>query len=392
MSASNPSPNIRSWALDIDERTIVQASRTARLPILAGPLALMPDAHVGIGATVGSVIATDGALVPSAVGVDVGCGMIAARTDLMADALPDELAPLLDRIAATIPAGVGRSHAEVDRRGNRWFAEHPMPGHLNEKQRHRAAVQFATLGSGNHFAELSVDERDSVWFVLHSGSRGIGNELAQGHIKAAKRDFARVVEGHQLEDPDLAWVVAGTPAFDAYVADLQWLQAYAAGSRDAMMHAALEQLFAYVGHGREIDRVNAHHNYAQLEAHVIDGAPRDVWVTRKGAIRARIGDRGIIPGSMGTATYIVEGLGNEASWCSCAHGAGRRMSRTQAKRELTADSLTQRMEGKTWLAKDAARLGDEHPDAYKDIDAVLAQQTDLVRVTHRLTQILNYKG
>ena len=287
MSASNPSPNIRSWALDLDERTVVQASRTARLPILAGPLAFMPDAHVGIGATVGSVIATDGALVPSAVGVDVGCGMIAARTDLTADALPDDLAPLLDLIAATIPAGVGRSHAEVDRRGDRWFAEHPMPEHLNEKQRSRVAVQFATLGSGNHFAELSVDERDAVWFVLHSGSRGIGNELAQGHIKAAKRDFAQVVEGYKLEDPDLAWVVVGTPAFDAYVADLQWLQAYAAGSRDAMMHAALEQLFAYVGHGRELDRVNAHHNYAQLEAHLIDGAPRDVWVTRKGAIRAR---------------------------------------------------------------------------------------------------------
>ena len=190
----------------------------------------MPDAHVGIGATVGSVIATDGALVPSAVGVDVGCGMIAARTDLTADALPDDLVPLLDLIAATIPAGVGRSHAEVDRRGDRWFAEHPMPEHLNEKQRSRAAVQFATLGSGNHFAELSVDERDAVWFVLHSGSRGIGNELAQGHIKAAKRDFAQVVEGYKLEDPDLAWVVAGTPAFDVYVADLQWLQAYAAGS------------------------------------------------------------------------------------------------------------------------------------------------------------------
>jgi tRNA-splicing ligase RtcB len=392
MSAAHPSDNIRSWAPDLDEGTLVQASRTAGLPILAGPLALMPDAHIGIGATVGSVIATERALVPSAVGVDVGCGMIAARTDLTADELPDDLAPLLDRIAATIPAGVGRNHAAVSRHGDSWFALHAMPEHLDDKQRTRAAVQFGTLGSGNHFAELSIDADDAVWFVLHSGSRGIGNELAQGHIKGAKRDFVRVVEGYELEDPNLAWLVAGTPAFDAYVADLAWLQAYAAGSRDAMMHTALDLLFDYVGRGREVDRVNAHHNYAQVETHVIDGAPREVWITRKGAIRAGAGDRGIIPGSMGTSTFIVEGLGNADSWCSCAHGAGRRLSRTQAKRELTAESLAARMEGKTWLAKDAARLVDEHPDAYKDIDTVLAQQTDLVRMTHRLTQILNYKG
>jgi RNA-splicing ligase RtcB len=392
MGAVELSDNLRSWATEIDDGAITQAARTARLPILAGPVALMADAHVGIGATVGSVIATESAIIPSAVGVDVGCGMAASLTDLTAVDLPDDLAPLLGRVAQSVPAGVGKSHADATRAACRWLDDNPLPAHLTPKQRTRAVVQFATLGSGNHFIEVCLDEDDRVWVVLHSGSRGIGNELAQAHIKEARRDFGRVVEGYHLEDPDLAWLVAGTEAFAAYTRDLAWLQDYAAGSRDAMLSAVLGELFDAVGRGRERDRVSCHHNYAELETHEVDGSLRQVWVTRKGAIRARRGDRGVIPGSMGTSTFIVEGLGNPESWHSCSHGAGRRLSRGEAKRTLSAQSLSEAMAGKAWLAGEAARLVDEHPDAYKDIEAVMAAQTDLVSVTHRLTQVLNYKG
>ena len=392
MGYTEIAPNVRNWASEIDEGTVRQAARTGRLPILAGPVGLMPDAHVGIGATVGSVVATDGAIIPSAVGVDVGCGMIAGLTDLTVDQLPDTLAPVLAGIAKAVPAGVGEAHADSTRYADRWFAQYGMPEHLAPKQRAKALTQFGTLGSGNHFAEVCTDPTGRVWIVLHSGSRGIGNELASGHIRDAKANFANVVEGYHLEDPDLAWLVQGTREFDAYIADLMWLQDYALGSRAAMFEASAAVLFKAVGHGRVIDTVNAHHNYAVPETHVVDGVERKVWVTRKGAIRAFDGDRGIIPGSMGTSTFIVRGLGNEASWCSCSHGAGRRLSRGAAKRELTADSLTERMAGKTWLAADAARLVDEHPDAYKDIDLVMADQADLVQVEARLTQILNYKG
>lgn len=385
-------PNVRNWASELDAGTIRQAEATGRLPILAGPVALMPDAHLGYGAAVGSVVATDGAIVPSAVGVDVGCGMCAVRTDLTASDLPDDLGPLLRAIQRTVPAGVGEGHAESTTRAARWFERHGMPAHFDVKQRRKALVQFGTLGSGNHFCEVSVDEDGVVWVVLHSGSRGIGNEIATGHIKQAARDFSEVVHGFRLDDPDLAWLVQGTPAFQRYTDDLLWLQDYALGNRDAMVATVVGELFRAVGHGRALETINAHHNYAVPEIHVIDGAPRRVWVTRKGAIRAFAGDLGIIPGSMGTDTFIVEGLGNEASWCSCSHGAGRRLSRTQAKKRLSAESLTAAMGRRAWLRADAARLVDEHPSAYKSIEAVIADQTDLVTVRHRLTAVLNYKG
>jgi RNA-splicing ligase RtcB len=385
-------PNVRNWASEIDEATLRQAAATGRLPVLAGPVALMPDAHLGIGATVGSVVVTDGAIVPAAVGVDVGCGMGAALTDLTAQDLPGDLSKLLHRIERVVPAGVGEGHAQSTRAAGRWFEAHGMPDRFSLAQRKKALTQFGTLGSGNHFAEVSLDEADRVWVVLHSGSRGIGNEIAQSHIKAAGKQFSTVVHGWHLDDPDLAWLVQGTPAFDAYVDDLLWLQDYAFGNRDAMFGAMCRELFAFVGRGRVVDTVQCHHNYAVRETHEIDGVAREVWVTRKGAVRARIGDRGIIPGSMGTDTFVVEGLGNTASWCSCSHGAGRRLSRGRAKRELTPESLTAAMRGRTWLADDAARLVDEHPDAYKSIEAVMADQTDLVRPLHRLQAILNYKG
>jgi tRNA-splicing ligase RtcB len=375
-----------SWASDIEPETIRQAEKTARLPIVEGHVALMPDAHVGLGATVGSVIPTRGAIIPAAVGVDIGCGMIAAELDVTEDRLPDTLEPLLGRIEAVIPAGVGRGHDRIARAADRWLTEHRPASELAADQATTAARQFGTLGSGNHFVEVCVDERGRVWVVLHSGSRGIGNQLAQQHIGTARR-LARHLD-LRLEDPDLAYFLEGTPEFAAYVGDMVWAQDYARANRDQMMHRALREVVAVVGAGRETQRINCHHNFTRREVH----GGQELWITRKGAIKAGVGDLGVIPGSMGTSSYIVAGKGNEASWTSCAHGAGRRFSRTRAKKEFTTDDLARQMRGKVWLADRAGSLVDEIPAAYKDIDQVMADQADLVEVRHTLHQVLNYKG
>jgi tRNA-splicing ligase RtcB len=375
-----------SWASDIEPDTIRQAEKTARLPIIEGHVALMADAHVGMGATVGSVIPTKGAVIPSAVGVDIGCGMIAAELDLTEDQLPDSLEPLLGRVERAIPAGVGRGHDRVARNAAAWLSAHKPGTDLSTDQAQRAAKQFGTLGSGNHFFELCVDERARVWVVLHSGSRGIGYKLAQMHISRA-RTLAKALE-LRLEDPDLAYFTEGTPEFDAYIADMLWAQDYARANRDQMMDNAMREVFAFVGAGRETQRINCHHNFTQREVH--DG--RELWVTRKGAIRADTGDLGVIPGSMGTRSYIVAGKGNPASWLSCSHGAGRRYSRTKAKKLYNAADLAEQMAGKVWLSSRADALVDEIPAAYKDIDQVMTDQADLVEVRHTLRQVLNYKG
>jgi tRNA-splicing ligase RtcB len=346
----------------------------------------MPDAHLGIGATVGSVIPTDGAVIPSAVGVDIGCGMIAVETSLSSSSLPDDLERYLVRLNEVMPAGLGKWHAEVKPAAERWFAANPCPVPLTQKQEHTVVVQLGTLGSGNHFFEVCLDERDVAWVVLHSGSRGIGNQLAQQHISKAK-ELAKA-EGTPLEDPDLAYFLEGTPAFEEYIAAMLWSQAYAFANRAAMMDAAVASLLELAGTGREVDRINSHHNFAVRERH--DG--RDLWITRKGAVRARAGDRGVIPGSMGAKTFIVRGLGNALSYDSCAHGAGRRMSRTAARKQISLDELSAAMEGRVWLRSDAERLIDEAPAAYKDIEQVMRDQTDLVEVEHELHQVLNYKG
>jgi RNA-splicing ligase RtcB len=379
-------PKLISWASDIEPETLRQATKTARLPIVEGHVALMPDAHVGIGATVGSVIPTTGAVIPSAVGVDIGCGMIAAELDLVESQLPDDLEPLLRRVERAIPAGVGRGHEDVARNADRWLSAHRPATALATGQAVKAAKQFGTLGSGNHFFELCVDERARVWVVLHSGSRGIGNQLAQMHIGKARRlaEELRL----RLEDPDLAYFVEGTPQFEAYIADMLWAQDYARANRDQMMDNAMREVFAFVGHGRETQRINCHHNFTQREVH----GGRETWITRKGAIKADVGDLGVIPGSMGTRSYIVAGRGNPDSWNSCSHGAGRRHSRTKAKKLYTAADLAEAMAGKVWLADRAAALLDEIPAAYKDIDQVMADQADLVEVRHTLHQVLNYKG
>ena len=386
MAPTKINDRLYSWADDLDPKTIHQAAETAKLPVIAGHVALMPDAHLGFGCAIGSVVPTDGAIIPSAVGVDIGCGMAAVRTNLVASNLPDSLDGLLDDIARRVPAGVGGGSDRRRRRVDEWMAANRPRTVLEPKLAASAANQLGSLGSGNHYIELSLAEDGSVWVVLHSGSRGVGNQLARGHIATA-RTVERHAEGVAF-DPELAWFTEGTDAFDHYVADLRWAQAYAWENREIMLDEVLAATFSFVGHGRELERVSCHHNYAEVEHH--DG--RDVWVTRKGAIRARTGDLGVIPGSMGTDTFSVEGLGNEAAWSSCSHGAGRRMSRKQARRDLTVESLADAMAGRTWLSSKAERLLDEHPDAYKDIHHVMALQSDLVRVRHRLQAVLNYKG
>jgi tRNA-splicing ligase RtcB len=378
-------PKLLSWASDLDPKAAEQAQRTARLPFVDGHVALMPDAHVGIGATVGSVIPTRDAIIPAAVGVDIGCGMVAVETDLTANDLPDSLDALMPLIGRRIPAGVGRRHEHaVSTATYEGLGEHATE--FTPKQEQTASTQFGTLGSGNHFVEVCLDERDRVWTVLHSGSRGIGNQLAQRHIERAKGVMKRL--GETLEDPDLAYFVQGTPEFDAYVSDMLWAQRYAMASRAVMSERAVKSLVEVVGKGRAVRTINCHHNFTQRETH--EG--RDLWITRKGAIKAATGDEGVIPGSMGTRSYVVKGLGSTASYTSCSHGAGRRLSRGQARRTLTVESLNDAMAGKAWLSRDAKALLDEHPAAYKDIDQVMADQRDLVEVQHTLSQVFNYKG
>jgi tRNA-splicing ligase RtcB len=379
-------PRLLSWASELDPATAEQAANTAKLPFIAGHVALMPDAHLGKGATIGSVIPTTGAIIPAAVGVDIGCGMVAALTDLTAADLPDDLRGLLARIGRGVPAGVGRGHDHLEA-GETWYAAHPSTADLSDRQVAKTVEQFGTLGSGNHFLEVCLDQTERVWLVLHSGSRGIGNQLAQRHIEIAKGLMRRWFI--ELPDPDLAYLVQGTDEFDAYVRDLRWAQDYAFASRERMADVALSALAAELGRPvAERHRINCHHNYTARERH----HGRDLWITRKGAILARAGVEGIVPGSMATGTYLVRGKGSAAAYDSSAHGAGRRLSRSEARRRFTGADLAERMGDRTWLADRADKLVDEIPDSYKPIDQVMADQADLVEVTHVLRQVLNYKG
>lgn len=383
MTATKINDRLLSWAPDIEPQALEQAERTARLPFIAGHVALMPDAHWGMGATIGSVIPTHGAIVPAAVGVDIGCGMIARRLALTSHALPDNLDGLHSLITMAVPAGVGQGHTDEDD-GLAFPAA--TSAAWTDRLEEKAAKQFGSLGSGNHFVEICLDEHDRVWIVLHSGSRGVGNELAKWHIDGARKLMARYFI--DLEDRDLAYLVEGTNEFKAYITDMLWAQEYAMGNRAKMMRLVQAEVERFLGFEYPVmDEINCHHNFTTREHH----HGRDVWLTRKGAIKASTGDRGVIPGSMGTRSYIVSGLGNPASYCSCSHGAGRRLGRKQAQRTLTEASLVEAMQGKTWNG-DAHALLDEHPAAYKDIDTVMENQRDLVAVEHTLHQILNYKG
>ncbi len=379
------SDKLVNWASEIDDDTTEQALKASRLPVVPGHVALMPDAHVGIGATVGSVIPTENAIIPAAVGVDIGCGMIAVETTLAAGQLPDSLDGFLPVVEQAVPAGLGKWHDQPSAPARLWFRKNPPPHDLGDLEK-RALEQFGSLGSGNHFFEVCLDERDQVWVVLHSGSRGVGNKLATRHIEKARR-LAEALE-LSLEDPDLAYFTQGSEEFERYVGDLLWSQAYARGNREQMMDAALAAFFAFVGSGRERRRVNCHHNFTQLERH----GDRTLWITRKGAIKADVGDYGVIPGSMGTRSYVVKGKGNALSYNSCSHGAGRRYSRSKARRTFTVDDMAREMSGKVWQRDQAEALLDEIPSSYKDIDQVMDDQKDLVEVVHTLRQVLNYKG
>ncbi len=385
---------IRNWASDLDPNTLLQAEKAARSPGVYGPIALMPDAHVGIGATVGSVIATKNKIIPAAVGVDLGCGMIATRLSIKQEDLPDNLDILIDKLHWAIPAGVGKarmheSNTKISSKAAKWMERRPNQN-LDTKLRETAFTQLGTLGSGNHFFEVCIDEVGYVWLVLHSGSRGVGNKLASAHIKIARTLHKEA--GTFLEDPDLAYFIQGTEMFQEYIWDMLWAQDYALENRELMMESAMDEFYRVFPHFMVTATINCHHNFAQEEIHDFgDGKFQQVWITRKGAIQAGVGDFGVIPGSMATGSYIVQGKGVSESYRSCSHGAGRRMSRTQAKRELTTESLESRMEGKAWN-KNSKALLDEHPDAYKDIAQVMEDQKDLVEVVHTLTQVLNYKG
>ncbi|CAG7572716.1 tRNA-splicing ligase RtcB [Barrientosiimonas humi] len=380
-----------SWASVLEPATREQAERTATMPFIHPHLALMPDAHLGLGATVGSVIPTLGAVMPAAVGVDIGCGMIAVRTELTATDLPQDRAAVREQIERSIPLSAGGYNRKISRehtqeRLDRLAAAAEQAGFDPESYAKNWRLQLGTLGSGNHFIEISLDEEDRVWLFLHSGSRGVGNKIAQHHIKVAQRMCEKW--WISLPDKDLAYLVEGSEEFWAYVRELRWAQQFALLNREEMMDRVAEQVRRWVGLDSlvEAERINCHHNYTEQEKHF----GKQVWVSRKGAINAERGRPGLIPGSMGTASYVVSGLGNPVSLNSSPHGAGRALSRTKARKAYTQDQLREAMVGIEYRDTDA--FVDEIPQAYKDIDVVMADAADLVEVRHTLRQIVNVKG
>lgn len=385
--------NIQDFAphemrVDIEDAALTQLKNVARLPfIFKNGIAVMPDVHYGIGATVGSVIAAKSAVIPAAVGVDIGCGMVAIRLSLKASDLPDSLQTVFDQISRDVPVGFAM-HKATDRGIAVWnSAPHSVRSTVlkTNEAMDKALKQLGTLGGGNHFIELCIDETQDVWVMLHSGSRGIGNQIGRYFIERAKELCAR---WHiELPHDDLAYLPEGDPVFDEYIEAVGWAQAYAFANRKLMLDLVLAALRRHLPAFEVTDEaINCHHNYIDRENHFGE----NLWVTRKGAVRARKDDLGIIPGSMGQRSYIVRGKGNPESYCSCSHGAGRAMSRTAARKQFTVADLIAQTEG-VMCRKDDDVL-DELPSGYKDIDAVMAQQTDLVEVVHTLKQVLCVKG
>ncbi|MGN6325775.1 RtcB family protein [Pseudolysinimonas sp.] len=386
------SDKLINWASILEPDTKEQALRTSRLPFVQPHMALMPDAHLGLGATVGSVIPTERAIIPAAVGVDIGCGMIAVRTQWTEDELRSkiDLSYLRRSIEARIPLSAGKYNQRIE-----WDPAAKRVASLEllaersgldiDQVAGNWRLQLGSLGSGNHFIEVSVDEASRVWLFLHSGSRGVGNKLAQQHIKVA-RDLAERYY-IPLEDPDLAYLVEDTDEFWAYIRALRWAQDFALKNREEMMDRVIAQLELATGEDViEEQRINCHHNYTAKEKHF----GRDLWVSRKGAIDAHLGVPGLIPGSMGTRSYVVEGKGNRAALCTAPHGAGREYSRSKARKTFTMDQLEEAMTGIEWNRSEA--FLDEIPSAYKDIDQVMADADDLVDIQHVLRQIVNVKG
>jgi tRNA-splicing ligase RtcB len=394
---------IKAWVrgVPLDEGAKQQLENTAKLPFVFKWIAAMPDVHWGLGATVGSVVATKGAIVPAAVGVDIGCGMAAVRTTLAASELPDDLRAVRERIEKAVPVGFtarrggrdkGSWHDVPDRVAKAWQPldegyQRLIARHPKLSRNAHPSSQLGTLGSGNHFIEVCLDEEDRVWFMLHSGSRGVGNRIGTYFIERAREEMRR--QDVHLPDRDLAYLREGTKGFDEYVEAVDWAQTYAATNRRAMMASIVEAVRSVPGlpsFQTTEEVVDCHHNYVVRERHFGE----DVLVTRKGAVRAALGDLGIIPGSMGARSYIVRGKGNPESFTSCSHGAGRVMSRSEAKRRFTVADHQAATAG-IECRKDAGVI-DETPAAYKSIDAVMEAQTDLVDVVHRLRQVVCVKG
>jgi tRNA-splicing ligase RtcB len=380
-----------NWASILDDQTREQALTASRMPFIHPHIALMPDAHLGKGATVGSVIPTLGAIIPAAVGVDIGCGMIAVRTPLTVADLPDDRKAVREAIEAAIPTSAGAYNQDVTRphtaaRITELEDAAEQAGFDPAAHAGNWRLQLGTLGSGNHFIELSVDELGRVWAFLHSGSRGVGNKLATHHIAVAQKLAKRW--WIELPDPDLAYLVEGTDEFWAYIRQLRWAQRFALLNREEMMDRVLTAVAAWLGVDtvERVDEVNCHHNYTESEKHF----GKQVWLSRKGAIDASEGIAGLIPGSMGTASYVVVGRGNPVALRSAPHGAGRQFSRSQARRRFTQDDLEQAM-GDIEYRHTSAFI-DEIPAAYKDIDQVMADAADLVEVRHVLRQLVNVKG
>ncbi|MGK3957977.1 RtcB family protein [Arthrobacter sp. R4] len=380
---------LMSWASILDAKTLEQALATSTLPFIYPHLALMPDAHLGKGATVGSVIPTLHAIIPAAVGVDIGCGMIAVRTQYSVKELPRDRKRLREDIERAIPLSAGHNNRSVQATAEPRIAElrklAATAGFNPAQYLAKWELQLGSLGSGNHFIEVSADETDAVWLFLHSGSRGVGNKIAQHHIGVAQQVTRK--RGTRLPDPDLAYLEEGTSEFRRYIEELRWAQHFALLNREEMMDRVITQFSHWLGgHVRERERINCHHNFTQLETHY----GKSVWVSRKGAIRAEPGDPGLIPGSMGTASYVVEGLGNPASLNSSPHGAGREYSRNAARKAFTLAELKEAMHGIEFRASEA--FIDEIPAAYKPIDVVMRDAADLVKVRHKLRQLVNVKG
>ena len=376
-----------NWASLLEDTTRAQAETASTMPFIHPHIALMPDAHLGMGATVGSVIPTLGAIMPAAVGVDIGCGMMAVRTRHHVDDLPADRGALHAAIAKAVPLSAGgRNRAYYSAETERRVAElEGMPG-VDQAQKVSPTwrLQLGSLGSGNHFIEVSLDETDHVWLFLHSGSRGVGNKLATTHIKIAQKQCA--ARWIDLPHRDLAYLVEGEPEFWSYMEALRWAQRFAFLNREEMMHRVVDCFEAWAGPVEIVEQINCHHNYTAREKHF----GREVWLSRKGAIDASEGVRGLIPGSMGAASYVVTGKGNPVALNSSPHGAGRTYSRTKARKLFDRADLDARMSGIAWGESDA--FLDEHPDAYKDIDVVMADAADLVSIDHTLRQIVNVKG
>jgi tRNA-splicing ligase RtcB len=399
----SPGKPIKAWThgVPVEEEAKQQLRNVAGLPFIYSHIAVMPDVHWGMGATIGSVIATRGAIIPAAVGVDIGCGMMAQRTTLTASNLPDSLAGLRSAIEVRIPHGRTNNGGPGDRGAWGYVPEAHYPvlapqlealqaivkkhPKINQASQ-RAASHAGTLGTGNHFVEVCLDEEQRVWIMLHSGSRGIGNRIGVYFIERAKEEMRRWFIN--LPDADLAYLPQESELFDDYCEAVEWAQGFARTNRQLMMAAALDALRVAVPKPFTCDceAVNCHHNYVNWERHY----GHNVLVTRKGAVSAQVGQLGIIPGSMGAKSFIVSGKGNREAFCSCSHGAGRAMSRNEAKRRFTLADHEKATEG-VECRKDAEVI-DETPAAYKSIDAVMAAQADLVEIKHTLKQVVCVKG